>query len=82
MNKQILKEVIYGGVNEIIQNPRLYYDGYGDERFSKFTEDGQRAMLEFMKTMAYKMSQANGIELNQKAKQLVVNNLKGDNTTP
>lgn len=82
MDKKALKDVIYGGLYEIIHNPKYFYNGYMDERYSSFSDEGKEVLAEFTKMAAAKMYQIERAELDSKVKELVINNLKGDNIKP
>lgn len=79
MNKELIKDIMYGGLNEIVQNRKYYYDGFMDEKYSKFTEEGQAAVLEYIKMIAHKIIQCENDQLKARAKELVLDGLKGDN---
>ena len=75
MEQQAIKEFLYGGLSSIIANRNYYYKGIGSE-YSHFTEKGEEAVKEFMNLMAWKMMQANEADLDQRAKDLVLKELK------
>lgn len=75
MEQQAIKEFLYGGLSSIIANRNYYYKGIGSE-YSHFTEKGEEAVKEFMNLMAWKMIQANEADLDQRAKDLVLKELK------
>lgn len=75
MDKLALKEFLYGGLSEIVTNRNYYYKGIGSE-YSHFTDRGEEAVKEFMNLMAWKMIQANEAELDQRAKDMVLKELK------
>lgn len=77
MEKTALKHLIYGGVEEIIRdsNYYYYYSKMG-EQYSRFTESGQAAILEYMQSMAYKIRQAEEADLEKRAQEQTLNALK------
>jgi len=79
MESNALKDLIYGGLVELIDNPRYYYHSSVSSVYSRFTEDGEKAVLEYMNIIAYEIKRANLQELDKRAKNMVLNMVKGDN---
>jgi len=77
MDKQALKELVYGGMQELMRNRAYYYRGIGIE-YSHWTDAGKLALQEFMDIAAFKMLQAEEAELDKRAKELVIKGLKGE----
>lgn len=76
MQKGAIKDLIYGGIEEILNNNRYYYHSTVGASYSHLTEDGRTAVLEFMDLMAFKIKEANELDLNHRAKQQVLETLK------
>jgi hypothetical protein len=76
MSKEVVKDLIVGGVSELVRNPRLYYFSSVGPNYSHWTEDGKTALHEYMNLMAWKLREAEETELNQRAKDLVMKELK------
>jgi hypothetical protein len=76
MEKHALKHLIYGGIEEIIGDRHYYYHSPVGESYSHFTEDGEKVIVEFMNTMAYKICHAEEAELDCRAKEMVLKELK------
>ncbi len=76
MQKGAIKDLVYGGVEEILSNRNYYYHSSVGADYSHFTEDGKIAMVEFMNLMAFKIKQAEDADLNERAKQQVLEELK------
>ena len=76
MQKGAIKDLIYGGIEEILNNNRYYYHSTVGASYSHLTEDGRAAVLEFMDLMAFKIKEANELDLNHRAKQQVLETLK------
>jgi len=81
MDKGSIKELMFGGVQEIMRNRKYYYNSTVSSDYSHWTEEGKEAICEFMSLMGREMLRAEEIELNQRAKELVIKGLKGE-TTP
>ena len=78
MDKQAIKDVMFGGLSEIMKNRKYYYHSSVGNNYSYFTDDGEKALLEYMNLMGAKLYEAEEAELNQRAKDLVVKGLKGE----
>lgn len=76
MQKGAIKDLVYGGIEEILNNPNYYYKSSVGFGYSKFNEQGKIALLEFMDLMAYKISEAENSDLDRRAKQQVMDQLK------
>ena len=78
MEKQAIKDVVYGGLIELIHNRRYFYHSSLGSTYSRLTEDGEKAVIDYMNTFGYRMIEYVEIELNQRAKNLVIEGLKGE----
>jgi hypothetical protein len=76
MDKAALKDLVYGGVEEMIQNRKYYYSSSVSRDYCHFTDEGKEALVEFMSIMAYQIRRAEEQDLDQRAKQQVIENLK------
>lgn len=76
MEKAAIKDLIYGGIEEIVRNNRYYYHSSVGGNYSHFTEDGKEAISEFMNIMAYKIRSAEEADLERRAKDMVLKELK------
>jgi hypothetical protein len=78
MDKLAVKELIYGGINELIHNDKYYRHSQVGPEYCRFTDVGKVALEEFMAQMAVNMHKAEEVALNQRAKELVIKGLKGE----
>jgi hypothetical protein len=76
MEKDALKQLIYGSLEELIRDRRYYYHSTVGETYSHFTEEGKEAVQEFMGVMAYKIRAAEETDLERRAKEQTLNALK------
>ena len=76
MKKGAIKDLCYGGMLELLNNRNYYYHSGVGANYSHLTEDGKAAMIEFMNMIAYKMKEAEDADLNDRAKQQVLDQLK------
>jgi len=75
MDKSAVKDLIFGGLSELIQNNRYYYHSAMGPEYSHWTDFGEEVMTEFMTVMAYRIAETNAESLNERAKELVMNGL-------
>jgi hypothetical protein len=78
MDKAAVKDLIYGGVNELIHNGKYYYHSSVGPEYCHFTDVGKVAISEFMNQMAITMYKVDAAELDKRAKDMVINGLKGE----
>jgi hypothetical protein len=78
MDRPAIKDFMYGGIMEIMRNRQYFYNSGVGSTYSHFTEEGHKAVQEYMTLVASKMLEAEQNELNARAKQLVINGLKGE----
>ena len=78
MKKQAIKDLVYGGLEEIINNRSFYYHSSVGAAYSHLTEEGKDAIVEFMDLLAWKIKEAENADLENRAKQQVMNALKGN----
>ena len=79
MNKGALKDFLYGGLAEIMNNRQYYYKSGSGQGYSHFTEEGEQALVEYMNLVSWKMIEAENNELNARSKEIVLKGLKGEN---
>ena len=78
MDKAAVKDLIYGGINELIHNDKYYRHSSVGPEYCRFTETGKVALEEFMAQMAVNMYRAEEASLDKRAKDMVINGLKGE----
>ena len=76
MEKLAIKDVVYGGLEEIVTNDRYYYYSPVGPNYCHLTEDGKDAIIEYLNFMAWKIREAEDEELNRRAKDQVIKSLK------
>lgn len=70
------KRQIYGGLLEILKDSQYYYYSTIGSDYSHLTEDGKAAVLKYINQVAPYMIKENKEELQQLAKQMVIDELK------
>jgi hypothetical protein len=78
MDRPAIKDFMYGGLMEIMRNRQYFYNSGVGSAYSHFTEEGHKAIQEYMTLVAGKMLEAEQNELDARAKQLVMKSLKGE----
>jgi len=81
VDKPALKELIFGGVQELMRNRKYYYHSGVGASYSHWTEQGKDALAEYMNMMGWMILEAENKELDARAKSIVLNTLKGESTT-
>ena len=78
MERGAIKEFMYGGVAELMRNRRYFYHSSVGSSYCHWTEEGQKALAEYMLIVGHKMVEAEEAEIKAKAKEMTMNALKGD----
>jgi hypothetical protein len=78
MEKGAIKDLIYGGMEEILNNSRYYHHSSVGRDYSHLTDSGKQAVIEFMDLMGWKIREANELDLDRRAKEQVLASLKKD----
>jgi hypothetical protein len=78
MDSGAVKDLMFGGVKELMKNRAYYYHSSVGSNYSHWTEQGKDALAEYMNLMVYKLQEVEEHELNQRAKDLVIKGLKGE----
>jgi len=76
MQKSAIKDLIYGGLEEILNNRNYYYHSSVGAAYSHLTDEGREAVVEFMDLMSWKIKEANEVDLDNRAKKQVLDQLK------
>ena len=79
MDDQALKEFIFGGTRELMKNRKYYYHSSVGANYCRWTEEGEKALADFMNLVGHQMIQNEEAALNKRAKELVLKGLKGEN---
>ena len=79
MDRAALKDVIYGGIVELMSNRKYYYSSGVSHTYNEWTEDGRRALKSYMILMTAQIAQAEEEEMDRRSKEFILKTLKGDN---
>jgi hypothetical protein len=77
MDRDAIKNFIYGGVEELLQDKKFYYHSGIGAGYSHLTDAGKAAVVEFVEIVGWKIREAREEDLNNRAKQQVLDSLKG-----
>lgn len=78
MEKPALKDLLYGGMVELMNNKNYYYHSSISSNYSKWTDAGTEALLEYTTAMVELMIATETADLDKRAKDMVINSLKGE----
>jgi hypothetical protein len=78
MDKNSIKNLLYGGISELVNDREFYHLSSIGMEYSKLTDRGAAAILLFINQMAVNILVAQQAELDERAKKLVINGLKGE----
>ena len=77
MDRTAIKDLIYGGLQEILKDSKNYrYSGLGPN-YSHLTEHGEKILIEFVNIFGHEIRKAEEEDLDIRAKQQVLDGLKG-----
>lgn len=78
MKKEAVKDLLYGGLLELMNNRNNYYNSAVGSSYNHFTEQGNEAVQAYLKEMATLMLTAEKESLDKRAKDMVIKELKGE----
>lgn len=78
MDSSDIKELMFGGIKQIMSQNEYYYNSSVSPDYSRFTDKGKEVLLEFVNMVGHKLLIVEEQELNDRAKKLVINGLKGE----
>jgi adenosyl cobinamide kinase/adenosyl cobinamide phosphate guanylyltransferase len=76
LDKQSLKNILYGSIYELSQDKNLYYRSTFGGKYSHFTPEGERVIVEILTMWVDKMLDEETKSLDERAKNLVLTQLK------
>lgn len=78
MDKQALKDMLYGSIAELAKNSKYYNNSPFGGKYCYYTEAGERAVMEILQVWTLKVLEEQQRSLDQRAKELVLKGLKGE----
>ena len=79
LNRSAIKDLVYGGLKELASNTEFYYQSPVSSEYSHLTDAGREAVADYLDRMLYIINKSEEESLNIRAKQMVINGLKGEN---
>jgi hypothetical protein len=76
MDRTAIKDFMYGGVIELMRNRQYYYSSGVSSAYNHWTEEGLVALTDYMALVTGKMWEAEQLELDARARELVLKELK------
>jgi hypothetical protein len=76
MDRTAIKDLLYGGMLELMRNRQYYYNSGVNSSYNSWTDEGKEALADYMTLVAGKMWEAEQVELDSRARELVVRELK------
>ena len=78
MDKQAVKDAMFGGIMEMMRNRKYYYFSSVGGNYSHWTDEGKEALQEYMQIISYKLWEAEEADLKNRSKEMVLKGLKGE----
>jgi hypothetical protein len=78
MDKQAVKDAMFGGIMEMMRNRKYYYFSSVGGNYSHWTDEGKEALQEYMQIISYKLWEAEEADLKKRSKEMVLKGLKGE----
>ena len=63
MDKQAVKDVMFGGLMELMRDRRYYYSSSVGTNYCHWTDEGKEALQEYMGIISYKLWEAEEADL-------------------
>lgn len=76
MEKAAIKDLMYGGIEEILRNKHYYYHSTVGTEYSRFTKEGEEAILAYTSMLAWRIRAAEEADLERRAKEQTLAALK------
>jgi hypothetical protein len=76
MQKEAVKDLLYGGLLELLRNEKFYYCSSVGSNYNHFTEDGKRSVNAYLMQMSALILMAEQELTDQRAKAMVLSELK------
>ena len=80
MDKQALKNILYGSIAELTSDRKYFHKSNIDAKYSYWTDDGEKIVMEILRDWVIKVVEEEQRSLDKRAKELVVKGLKGEDS--
>jgi hypothetical protein len=74
----MVKDVIYGGIVELMKDRKYFHKSSVNPKYSEWTVEGAEAVKDYLISLSTTIVIVEEDDLDRRAKELVMNNLKGD----
>lgn len=78
LSEEALKAILYGSLKELCRDNRYYYKSPFGRPYSKFTEEGEKVVTEFLQTWVDSLLEQEEKALDKRAKNMVIKGLKNE----
>ena len=78
MDKQALKNLLYGSIAELAKDSKYYNNSPFGGKYCYYTEAGEKAVMEILQIWTAKILEEEQQLLDKRAKDLVLKGLKGE----
>ena len=78
MDKAAVKDLMFGGLHELMKDRKYYHHSTVGQQYSYWTEEGKEALHEYMQVMGWKLKEAEEADIKRRAKEMTLNALKGE----
>lgn len=77
LDKNAIKDIMYASLLELSKNKQNFYHSGISDSYSKFTDNGQTIVIDYLEKLIPIMHRVDQAELDKRAKQMVIDGLKG-----
>ena len=78
LSDSAIKDIVYGGLKELAKNKQIYYHSSAGSEYSHFTDQGRVVVTDYIEKLMFMIYAAEEESLNKRAKEMVMNGLKGE----
>lgn len=78
MDNGAIKEIIYGGVTELMKNRKYYYRSAVSSDYCHWTDEGKEAVCQFLNLLGPQINRNEEEDLKQRSKDMIIKGLKGE----
>lgn len=76
MEKQAIKEIMYGSISEMMQNKKFYYRSSVGQQYSHWTDEGRENLFKFVEQVTAYVYDAEQKSLDERSKAIMLDTLK------
>jgi hypothetical protein len=76
MEKQAIKEIMYGSINELMQNRKFYHRSSIGQQYSHWTDEGRETLFNYIEQITAYIYDAEQKSLDERSKAIMLDTLK------